>query len=163
APQERTAIAEIQELVVPLRHRAFIASRVGRYEDLDDSLDLLDTCVDPGGTDLPTLTVDPKPGLSVVQATDDEVDLSEAAKSHLGEDIAVQGEDRNLGVEFEAAPGGDLGLGPAAIFTAEEDRSRQVGRLDQVAIDQKDRPKPHQRQVFHHLVAEGTGADDQHP
>ena len=77
ARQERAAIAQVQELIVALGHRALVAGRVGRDEDLDDPLDLLDARVDPGRADLPALPVDPEPGLAVVQAADDQVDVGE--------------------------------------------------------------------------------------
>ena len=59
----------------PLGHRTFITGRIGRHEDLDDPLYLLDARVDPGRSDLPALAVHPEPGLAIVQAADHQVDV----------------------------------------------------------------------------------------
>ena len=114
--KQRAAIAEIQELVVALGHRAFVARRVGRDEDLDDPLDLLDARVDPGRAGLPALPVDPEPGLAVVQAADDQIDVGEEPQPEVGDHVAVDRDDRDLGVELARSPRGDLGLGLAAVL-----------------------------------------------
>ena len=139
AAEQRAAIAEVQELIVALGHRAFVAGRVGRHEDLDDPLNLLDPRVDPGRADLPALAVDPEPGLAVVEAADDDVDVGEEPQAEVGDHVAVHRDDRDLGVELARPPSGDLGLGLPAVLGAEEDRPRQVRGLDLVEVDQVDR------------------------
>ena len=89
AAEQRAAIAEVQELVVARGHRALVAGRVGRDEDLDDPLDFLDARVDPGRAHLPALAVDPEPGLAVVEAADDDVDVGEEAEAEVGDHVAV--------------------------------------------------------------------------
>ena len=163
ATQQRAAIAQVQELIIALGHGAFVAGRVGRDEDLDHALDLLDARVDPGRADLPALAVDPEPGLAVIQAADDEVDVGEGAQAQVGDHVAVQRDDPDLGVQLAGAERGDLGLGAAAVLGPEQHRARQVRRLDDVQVDHVDRAQADQRQVLQDLVAQRTGADDEHP
>ena len=115
AAEQGAAVPEVQELVVPRRHRAFVAGRVGRDEDLDDPLDLLDARVDPGRADLPALAVDPEPGLAVVEAADHDVDVGEQAEAEVVDHVAAEPADVDLGVDLRRPLGGDLGLGPAAV------------------------------------------------
>src|SRR5208337_114474 len=96
--QQRAAITQVEKLIVALGHRTFIAGRIGRYEDLDDPLNLLNARIDPGSADLPALAVHPEPGLAVVKAADDQVNVGEQPQPQVGEDVAVHRHDGDLGV-----------------------------------------------------------------
>ena len=84
-------------------------------------------------------------------------------RPEVGDHVAVPGDDPDLGVQLAGTQRGDLGLGPAAVLGPEQDRPRQVRRLDDVQVDHLDRPQADERQVLQDLVAQGAGADDQHP
>src|SRR5687767_4725705 len=67
APEQRARIAEIEQAVIRLGHRALVARARGRAEDLDDAADLLDRAVDPRLPHFPALAVDPQARLAVVE------------------------------------------------------------------------------------------------
>ncbi len=123
--QQRAAIAPVQELIVSLGHRTFVARGIGGHEDLDNPLDLLNARVDPRRAGLPALTVDPEPGLAVVQAADDQVDVGKDAQTDLGDQVAVEREDGELGVEARRARALRFGrhLGLAAVGIAKQHRA----------------------------------------
>ena len=58
------------------------------------------------------------------------------------------------GLSSRARAAAAIGLGLARVLGAEEDRARQIGRLDDVEVDQIGRAHAHEGQVLHHLVAQ---------
>ncbi len=119
--------------------------------------------IDPGRAGLPALPVDPEPGLAVVEAADDQVDVGEEPEPKIGDHVAVQGMIVISGLSSRARRAATWALGLAAVLLAEQHRPRQVRGFDHVEIDQVRRAQPQQSQVLHDFVAQGTRADDQNP
>ena len=92
AREKRAAISSIEELIIALGHCALVACRIRRHENLDDALNFLDARVDPRRARFPALAVDPEPGLAIVEASDDEIDVGEEPEPDIGHDVTVEWE-----------------------------------------------------------------------
>ena len=57
--KQRTAIPQRDQAIIVLGHRALVTGALGRHEDFRDSVDLLDTTVDPGRVGFPAHPIDP--------------------------------------------------------------------------------------------------------
>src|SRR6188474_3720942 len=89
--QVRATVTPIDQTIVVVSHSAFVAGAARRNENLDDAADFLNAAVDPRRANLPTATVQPQPGLAVVERADDHIDVAKQAQTKIGEHVAMNG------------------------------------------------------------------------
>src|SRR5262245_60126832 len=115
APQKRTTIPHIDQLVIDIGHTALVTGTVRRYEYFDNSIDFLNAAIDPRPRRFPTLAIHPQTSFTIVQTTNDGIDFVKQSEPNIRDDIAVKGFDLYVRVQIAHGLGGHFRFGPAAI------------------------------------------------
>ena len=89
-PQQRTAVAQVDQAVVVFRHRAFVAGAVGRHKHLHDAVDFLNAAVDPRRAHFPATAVHPPARFAIVQTADHHVDIAKQPQADVGDHVGAE-------------------------------------------------------------------------
>jgi len=107
--------------------------------------------------------VDRHPGLPVVESAEDDVRPTVESQSKIENGVGHDRLNTNIGIDFPGTLGADLRLAPPAILGAKQHRTRQIGILDRVQIDDNHVADPEEGEVLEHLVANRSHTNQQHP
>ena len=141
-------------------HRAFVARAPGGVVPGNLAMPLVGATVDPPDAGFQAPSVDGPPGTDRIDTAEDHRRTGKVAQSDIGGDIAHDGADGDLGIEFAHTLGGNLRLGKAYVALAEQDGARQVRVRDGIEVDDGEVPDAHEGEGLDDLIAEGTGAGD---
>ena len=97
----------------------------------------------------------------VVRAVDDDVVVADDIEGVARVERHVVADDIDVRVDAVDGGLGGLGLGPAEVGVRMDDLTMQVRQLDDIRVDDSDRPDPGRGEVEQRGRAEATGTDDE--
>ena len=149
----------VQRRPVGVAERALVAGTLWRQEDPSRAREHVDAAIDEGATHAVAGAVHGEAGLPVVQRSEDDVRPPEEPQPDAVDHVGLHGDRPHLGEDARGRARRSDGLGRACVGRPEQHRTRQVGDLDMIEVDDDERSDTQQRAVLDELVAQRPRAD----